>query len=234
MGSENITILVGTTKGAFLISGGDDRSGWQVTGPHCDGWPINHLVGDPATGTIWAGGGGEWHGAGVWRSEDGGESWEVSQLAEGPDGRLGGERPGLRRDDRLDRRGACPFGGELGAVWSLSHAHGGLYAGTKPAQPVQSRDGGATWERIEALTEHPSADSWKPGAAGLVLHTILSDPANPDKLWLGVSAAGVFATEDGGASWERRNRLSNAGAPRGIMITRRRRATARSGIACTT
>ena len=81
--SDNITILVGTTKGAFLISGGSDRTGWTVTGPHCDGWPINHLVGDAATGTIWAGGGGDWHGAGVWHSDDGGESWQVTRLTKG-------------------------------------------------------------------------------------------------------------------------------------------------------
>lgn len=75
MGSKDVTILVGTTKGAFLIDGGADRSGWTVSGPSCDGWPINHMVGDPATGQIWAGGGGDWHGAGVWRSADGGASW---------------------------------------------------------------------------------------------------------------------------------------------------------------
>ncbi len=72
MASDSITILVGTNKGAFLISGGADRSGWKVTGPYCDGWPINHVASDSATGTIWAGGGGDWHGEGSWRSEDSG------------------------------------------------------------------------------------------------------------------------------------------------------------------
>src|SRR6516165_6353299 len=62
----NLTLLVGTTKGAFLICGGNDRNGWAIQGPYCDGWPINHVVGDPETGTLWAGGGGEWHGAGIW------------------------------------------------------------------------------------------------------------------------------------------------------------------------
>ena len=110
---------------------------------------------------------------------------------------------------------ALPFGDGFAQIWSLCHAHGRLYAGTKPASLLQSLDGGRTWERIEALSEHPSAASWNPGAAGLVLHTILSDPGSPDKLWIGISAAGVFATEDGGATWERRNRLSNAGASEG-------------------
>ncbi len=129
--TSGVTVLVGTTKGAFLLNGGSDRGGWKVKGPFCDGWPINHVIGDPKSGTIWAGGGGEWSGAGVWRSVDGGET------------------------------------------------------------------------------------SWNPGAAGLVLHTIVSDPDNPKKLWIGISAAGVFASEDGGMTWERRNRLSNAAACEG-------------------
>ena len=81
--SGNITLLVGTTKGLFLVEGGNGRTGWSVSGPHCNGWPINHAVGDADTGTIWAGGGGDWHGAGVWRSEDGGQSWELSKLTAG-------------------------------------------------------------------------------------------------------------------------------------------------------
>ncbi len=77
MSATRTTLLVGTTKGAFLISGGTDRSGWAVGGPYCNGWPINHMIGDPETGTLWAGGGGDWNGAGVWRSEDGGASWNL-------------------------------------------------------------------------------------------------------------------------------------------------------------
>jgi photosystem II stability/assembly factor-like uncharacterized protein len=105
-----------------------------------------------------------------------------------------------------------PFGDSFSQIWSLGQADGTLYAGTKPASLLSSRDGGQTWDKIESLTDHPSAESWNPGAAGLVLHTIVSDPSNPKKVWLGISAAGVFATEDGGATWERRNRLSNTAA----------------------
>jgi hypothetical protein len=83
MAGNGVTLLVGTTKGAFLIDGGSDRSGWSVRGPFCDGWPINHVVGDPATGHIWAGGGGDWHGAGIWRSTDYGQSWNLSKLTSG-------------------------------------------------------------------------------------------------------------------------------------------------------
>ena len=81
--AKNLTLLAGTTKGAFLIEGGADRSGWSVSGPHCEGWPINHVIGDPATGMIWAAGGGDWHGAGIWRSADGGKSWSLCKLSKG-------------------------------------------------------------------------------------------------------------------------------------------------------
>ena len=206
----DLTILVGTTKGAFLISGGADRSGWAVSGPHCDGWPINHVIGDPATGTLWAGGGGDWHGAGIWRSQDGGESWQLTRLTRGEMDDWAAGDPGFAAmigwtDAPL------PFEG-FSQIWSLEHAHGRLLAGTKPARLLQSRDAGTTWDPLEGLTSHPSAESWTPGGAGLVLHTIVTDPDDPARLWIAISAAGVFASEDGGASWERRNRLSNSGA----------------------
>ncbi len=209
--SGNITLLVGTTKGLFLIEGGNDRSGWSVSGPHCNGWPINHAVGDADTGTIWAGGGGDWHGAGVWRSEDGGQSWELSKLTAGQMDDWAANDADFAQ--MIGWTGAeTPFGRDFAQVWSLGRAHGRLYAGTKPASLLESADGGRTWARVQGLSDHPSAGSWQPGAAGLVLHTIVADPDDPRKLWIGISAAGVFATEDGGATWERRNRLSNAEA----------------------
>jgi photosystem II stability/assembly factor-like uncharacterized protein len=202
---------VGTTKGAFLIAEGSDRSGWSVRGPFCDGWPINHVIGDAEAGTIWAGGGGDWHGAGVWRSDDGGESWRVTRLTRGTMDEWAAKDAGFAamigwKEEPL------PFGDGFSQIWSLGQAGGTLYAGTKPANLLESRDGGATWRRLDSLTDHPSAESWNPGAAGLVLHTIVSDPADARKLWLAISAAGVFASEDGGRTWERRNRLANAAA----------------------
>ncbi|MCR8723381.1 WD40/YVTN/BNR-like repeat-containing protein [Frigidibacter sp. ROC022] len=210
MSDGKLTILIGTTKGAFLLSGGSDRNGWTVAGPFCDGWPINHVVGDPASGTIWAGGGGDWHGAGVWRSGDGGASWELTRLTRGTMDDWAANDPDFAemigwKDEPL------PFGDGFAQIWSLGLVDGTLYAGTKPASLLASRDGGRSWNRVQGLSDHPSSDSWTPGAAGLVLHTIVADPENPRKLWIGISAAGVFATEDGGETWERRNRLSNAG-----------------------
>jgi photosystem II stability/assembly factor-like uncharacterized protein len=202
-------LLVGTTKGAFLVSGSPDRLDWAVKGPLCDGWPINHVVGDPATGTLWAGGGGDWHGAGVWRSVDGGETWDLAKLTKGTMDDWAANDPDFAR--MIGWTGAlAPFADSFSQIWSLCFAHGTLYAGTKPAGLLASRDGGGTWDRVQGLTDHPSADSWNPGAAGLVLHTIVAHPDDAKKMWVAISAAGVFATDDGGATWDRRNRLSNA------------------------
>lgn len=205
----SMTIMVGTTKGAFLLRSDDGR--WDVEGPFCDGWPINHVVGDPETGRLWAAGGGDWHGAGVWRSDDGGASWTLSKLSNGQLDEWAANDPQMA--EMLGWKPVeTPYDGEVSAIWSLHHAHGTLYAGGKPATLFTSRDGGQSWDLVDGLSHHPSRESWNPGAAGLVLHTILSDAQEPDKLWLGISAAGVFATEDGGETWERRNRLSNAEA----------------------
>ena len=209
MQKSGLNILVGTTKGAFIIEGGADRGGWEVRGPYCDGWPISHVVGCAETGQIWAGGGGEWQGAGVWRSTDGGFTWTLSRMT------LGSMDTWAETDANFARMigwtgAAVPFGTEFSQIWSLCRAHGALYAGAKPATLLQSLDDGLSWAKVEQLNNHPSAGNWQPGGAGLVLHTIVSDPADASKLWVGISAAGVFATEDGGATWERRNRLSNA------------------------
>ncbi|MGR3456243.1 WD40/YVTN/BNR-like repeat-containing protein [Pseudooceanicola sp.] len=207
--AQDVKLLVGTTKGLFVLTGDPGRIAWKVAGPHCDGWPINHAVG--RGGTFWAGGGGDWHGAGVWRSTDGGVSWEVVRLTKGTMDDWAASDPEVARMLGWTEV-PLPFGDAFAQVWSLAHAHGRLYAGTKPAQLLVSEDDGATWTKVDGLTAHPSAAEWQGGAAGLVLHTILPDPEDPAKLWVGISAAGVFATEDGGATWDRRNRLSNAEA----------------------
>ena len=211
MAGTAITLLLGTTKGVFLVDGTEDRDGWRVRGPFCNGWSISHVVGDPETGTIWAGGGGDFFGAGVWRSEDGGETWELARLTSGQIDGWAESEPEFAKAMGVTGE-PLPFGEEFSQVWSLHQAHGVLYAGTKPARLLKSEDGGRSWTYVDALHGHPSADSWNGGAAGLVLHTLVSHPEDAGKMWAGISAAGVFATEDGGATWERRNRLSNAEA----------------------
>ncbi|GKY88420.1 sialidase family protein [Sinisalibacter aestuarii] len=203
------TILVGTTKGAFLLTG-TDRDGWQVSGPHCDGWPINHLASDPQTGALWAGGGNDWTGSGIWRSTDGGESWALAKLSNGKFDEWLANDPDFAEEIGMEPDPAAPYTGTVEAIWSLKYAHGTLYAGGKPAQLFTSRDGGKSFDLVESLAAFPERESWQPGAAGLTLHTIVPSPDDPKRMWLAISAAGVFATEDGGETWERRNRRANA------------------------
>ena len=211
MSRQLLDILVGTTKGAFIVSGGRSPEGWVVKGPFCDGWPINHVIGDPQTGRLWAGGGGEWTGAGIWHSADNGESWTLEKLTKGTMDNWAANDPAFAEMIGWEDK-PLPFTDTFSQIWSLSYAHGTVYAGSKPAALLASHDGGVTWQKVDGLTDHPSASEWNGGAAGLVLHTIISDAENPLKMWVGISAAGVFASEDGGETWERRNRLSNAGA----------------------
>jgi hypothetical protein len=203
----SVTVLVGTTKGAFVLRAGP--GGWSVSGPACGGWTINHVIGTQAC--LWAAGGSDWSGAGVWRSQDGGENWRLAKLAEGQIDAWARNDPDMAAFMNWQDDGPAPFTGRLTSVWSLARAGERLLAGGNPAALYASDDGGASWAELPALAAHPSRDSWNPGAAGLVLHTILADPEAPARLWVGISAAGVFASEDGGASWERRNRTDNDG-----------------------
>lgn len=208
MSSAAVHLLVGTTKGAFVIDGDADRTVWTVRGPYCDGWPVNHVIGDPATGTMWAGGGGDWSGAGVWRSGNGGRTWSLTKLTTGQVDAWAANDPDFAASIGWTDVPA-PFGDRFAQVWSLGRAGDRLYVGTKPAALLVSDDDGVTWSLVEGLTDHPSAAEWNPGAAGLTLHTIVCDPADPDRMWVGISAAGVFATEDAGATWQRRNDLAD-------------------------
>lgn len=208
--SGTVTLLVGTTKGGFVLSS-TTAGRWVVSGPHCGGWTINHMAGDPATGTIWAGGGGDWFGAGVWRSGDGGDSWQLAKLSSGQMDQWAANDPDFAAMIGWEDA-PVPFGDTLHSVWSLHHAHGLLWVGAKPGALLCSRDAGVTFEQNDALATFPGREDWQGGAAGLTLHTILTAPDDPGKIWLGISAVGVFASEDGGESWERRNRLSNVAA----------------------
>lgn len=204
-----VTVIVGTTKGAFLLDSDDGRGAWSLRGPFCDGWTINHAIGDPVTGTVWAAGGGDWSGAGVWRSDATGASWTLAKLSDGQFDAWIAANPEEAAAFGAVASPPAPFTGRLSAVWSLGRAGDTLLAGAKPATLLASEDGGETWRVVEGLTDHPSRAEWQPGGAGLVLHSIVSDPADPAKIWVGISAAGVFASEDGGRTWERRNRRSN-------------------------
>ncbi|MCC5988472.1 MAG: exo-alpha-sialidase [Pararhodobacter sp.] len=199
------TILIGTNKGAFVLR---RKAGeWSVSGPHCEGWPINHVISSGER--LWAAGGSEWFGAGVWRSGNGGESWTLAKLSDGQmDEWARGDAELAGYIGYVDV-GPAPFASDLKSIWSLGRAGNRLLAGGNPAALYASDDDGESWVEISGLTGHPSREEWIPGAAGLVLHSIVTDPADAARLWVAISAAGVFASEDGGESWERRNRVSN-------------------------
>ncbi|HVY60073.1 MAG TPA: sialidase family protein, partial [Planctomycetota bacterium] len=132
-----IALLVGTRKGCFVLEGDGERRRWKIRGPFCEGWPVYHAVYDPASATIFAAAASEWHGAGVWRSSDFGETWELSSA-----GLAYGEDSGLR----------------LSKVSGLAPAHGRLLAGAEAAGVFESRDGGETWSLLSTLDGQPGRD----------------------------------------------------------------------------
>ncbi len=186
--SERVILLVGTKKGAFLVEARSGRTGWQVTGPLCEGWPVHDLSAD-ADGTVYAGAGNPWYGPAVWRSDDLGRTWTHSS-----DGLTYGDvGPGVK------------------TVWNVTAAHGSVYAGVEPAGLFRSDDGGRTWAHVTGLTEHPSRPEWQPGNGGLILHTIVPHATDPARMWVGISAVGTFETTDGGRTWATRNHGVRAG-----------------------
>lgn len=185
-------LLVGTSKGAFLFDGDAARTSWSLRGPLCDGWPIHDLSVDPVSGAILAGGGSPWYGPAVFRSDDHGASWTHSS-------------EGLTYGDD---------GPKITTIWNVTGAHGSIWAGVEPAGLFRSDDDGATWTHVSGLRDHPSRPTWEPGAGGLICHTIVPHPTDPSRMWVAISAVGTFATEDGGATWEARNRgVAAVGGP---------------------
>jgi len=192
----SVTVIVGTRKGCFLLESDGDRRDWELRGPFCDGWPVYHAIHDAATGTLFAACASEWHGAGVWRSSDLGENWELSSegLSYGDDGDL-----------------------KLSKVSGLSAAHGRLLAGAESAGVFESRDGGATWSLKTTLDGLPGRDEWNiptnqpPGHLGLP--AILPHPDEASRFWAIVQGFGIFETTDDGASWTPRNKGLRADWP---------------------
>ena len=186
--TQKVFILVGTKKGAFIFESEPGRRAWAQRGPYCETWPLNHMVGDAASGAIYAGGGNEWFGPAVWKSTDLGRTWTHSSEGLAYEA---GEQP-------------------IKSVWSLAPRNGSLYAGVEPAGLFRSDDGGQSWSHVAGLREHPSRPHWQPGGGGLILHSLVRHPTDDRQIWVGISAAGVFHTADGGATWQPRNQGTRA------------------------
>lgn len=174
-----VVVMVATTKGTFLFESDERRHSWEMRGPFCNGWPMKHANYDPATGTLYAVGGGQWHGVAVWRSQDLGETWTRSS-------------EGLTYGDS---------GPKLNTLWNITPAHGALYVGADPAGLFRSDDGGESFVHVAGLRNHPTCAQWQPGNGGLCLHTIVPHPTDPRQMWVAASAVGCFHTSDGGETW---------------------------------
>ena len=203
-----VRVLVGTRKGAFVLTSDEGRKDWQVEGPHFGGWEIYHLKGSPVDpDRIWVSQSGGWFGQLVQRSDDGGRTFAPVGNDFGYDG-----VPGTHQ-----WYDGTPHPWEFARVWhfepSLTDADT-VYAGVEDAALFKTTDGGQTWAELSGLRRHGSGPHWQPGAGGMCLHTILLHPTDEARIFTAISAAGAFRTDDGGASWAAINKgLQSEGIP---------------------
>lgn len=190
-----VRVLVGTRKGAFILTSDEARKDWQVSSPHFAGHEMYHIKGSPiAPNRLYASQTSDWFGQVMQRSDDGGETWEVIGNEFTYDG-VPGTHQWYDGTQHL---------WEFKRVWHLEpslHDPDTVYAGVEDAALFKSTDAGATWHELSGLREHPSGHLWMPGAGGLCLHTIIQHPTDPDRLFIAISAAGCFRTDDGGKTW---------------------------------
>ncbi|HUH08476.1 MAG TPA: hypothetical protein VML96_11825 [Egibacteraceae bacterium] len=205
---SRVRVLVGTRKGAFILTSDGGREQWDVEGPLFGGWEIYHVKGSPAEADrLYASQSSSWFGQVVHRSDDGGRSWAPV----GNEFRYDGV-PGTHQ-----WYDGTPHPWEFARVWHFEPSLDDpdtVYAGVEDAALFRSVDGGSTWEELAGLRGHGSGASWQPGAGGLCLHTIVLDPTDAERMVVAISAAGVFRSDDGGQSWRAANRgLQSEGIP---------------------
>ncbi len=203
-----VRVLVGTRKGAFVLASDGSRRDWDIAGPLFAGWEIYHLKGSPLDpGRIYASQSSGWFGQLIQRSDDGGQTWQ----AVGNDFSYEGV-PGTHQ-----WYDGSPHPWEFARVWHLEPSPTDpetVYAGVEDAALFRSTDGGNSWEELAGLRRHGSGPSWQPGAGGMCLHTILLSGDDPARMVVAISAAGVFRSDDGGATWRAANRgLRSQGIP---------------------
>src|SRR5690349_5524345 len=207
---SRVRVLVGTRKGAFILTADGKRQNWDVSGPHFAGWEIYHLKGSPVDpNRIFASQSSGWFGQIIQRSSDGGKTWEtpgggMTKTAEGmPKGESNKfvyeGNPGTHQ-----WYDGTPHPWEFKRVWHLEPSLSDpdtVYAGVEDAAIFRTTNGGQTWQELPGL-RGAQGPKWQPGAGGMCLHTILLDPSNPDRIFIAISAAGAFRTDDGGKTWK--------------------------------
>ncbi len=197
---SRVQVLVGTRKGAFILSADGRRENWSVSGPHFPGWEVYHLKGSPVDpDRLYASQSSGWFGQMIQRSDDGGVTWN----AVGNDFTYDGV-PGTHQ-----WYDGTPHPWEFKRVWHIEPSltcPDTLYAGVEDAALFKSRDGGQNWEELSGLRKHGTGPAWQPGAGGMCLHSILLDPVNADRMFVAISAAGAFRSDDAGQSWHAINR----------------------------
>ena len=218
---SKVRLLVGTRKGAFILTSDGKRENWQVSGPHFAGWEIYHAKGSPADpNRIYLSQTSGWSGQIIQRSNDGGKTWFQPGTPPGesttdPSGMPKGESNKFVYDSA-----AAPltthqwYDGtqhpwEFKRVWHLEPSlrdPDAVLAGVEDAALFRSADGGKSWHELSGLRGHGTGPKWQPGAGGMCLHTVIEDPKNPNRIYIAISAAGAFRTDDGGKTWKPINR----------------------------
>jgi hypothetical protein len=217
---SGVRLLVGTRKGAFILTSDEKRKDWKVDGPHFAGWEIYHVKAsavDP--NRLYASQTSAWFGQIIQRSDDGGKTWIQPGTPPGeptttPNGMPKGESNKFVYDTSPETGKPLTthmwYDGtqhpwEFKRVWHLEPSLGDpnhVYAGVEDAALFESKDGGHTWQELAGLRGHGTGPKWQPGAGGMCLHSILLDPKNSKRMFIAISAAGAFRTDDGGKTWK--------------------------------
>ncbi|HEY6085350.1 MAG TPA: exo-alpha-sialidase [Nitrospira sp.] len=213
---SQIRLLVGTRKGAFVITSDGKRQNWDIVGPHFGGWEIYHLKGSPVDpNRIYVSQTSSWFGQIVQRSDDGGKTWDPPGTKPedlmGPDGMPKGQSNMFVYDGEVGTHkwyDGTQRPWEFKRIWHLEPSLNDpntVYAGAEDAALFKTTDGGRTWKELPGL-RHAKGQLWQPGAGGMCLHTIVFDRSNPERITVAISAAGVFRSDDGGKTWRPINR----------------------------